>query len=111
MRQTYTIKWRDGTEQRPGIPTPIDGLALVDLGGDCGYSLTHVRSGLAIVYAPSPEPLAMAARELEGIDWTQPGDELTSTVEAVEAFRRARCCPGVDDYSRKGDPSDIEAAP
>lgn len=111
MRQMYMIRYSGEPEPAPGIPTPIPGLALVDLtalGDADGYSLTHVRSGNAVLYAPSPEALAQAFPLLSAIDWTRSGDEVVDDPDAVAAYYYAKELPGVSTFSgRSMDRSDI----
>lgn len=94
---------------RPGLPTPIPGLFIADQ-AESGFSLTHQRSGFAVLWADSPEIIATALTDLAGIDWTRPGTEIQLDPEALAAFNRARLRDGVRAYSNRGAPAvDLEA--
>lgn len=87
--ETRTIRWERGQlVDAPALPTPLPGLSVVAC-PDC-YSLTHDRSGLALIYAESPEQLAVILPKLAHLDWTQSGEDIRDDPDApgvVEVLR------------------------
>lgn len=76
------------------LPTPLPGLVLADLLDDPDrmdrYELIHVRSGLGVAWASSPETLAQHLPSLADVAWTSAGDDLRSDPDVVALMGRLR---------------------
>lgn len=107
--ETRTIRWERGQlVDAPALPTPVPGLSIVTC-PDC-YSLSHDRSGLALVYADSPEQLAVILPKLAHIDWTQSGDDVRAdpaSLDAVEVLREFQKTCGGFGWNTYPDASDL----
>ena len=86
-RATYEVALATVQVECPGIPTPVRGLALVDVSQWAGrdqVSVTHVRSGAMVAAFGSAEAAVEMVIWLgeQPIDWTASGDDLRRTYEA-----------------------------
>jgi hypothetical protein len=74
------------------------------------FSLTHARSGLALLYGYTIGSVRDAAAYLELIDWTRPAAELQRDSDAREAVEQALRCTGTFQFlaAAATDPRDLD---
>lgn len=95
MDKTYTIHFITGqTVEVPGMDGPVPGLALIATPCQCGthdlYAVLHVRSGTALFFNFSPEPLGEHVwAALEGLDWSRSAAELLQDTAVTDAIATA----------------------
>ena len=86
-----TIYYADGvaTDVR-AFTTATPGLVIHESLGDPGWCVSHERSGLFVCMFDDPEQAQGFAAALSGaVDWTQSGQEIQSSREAIERVRSA----------------------
>ena len=66
------------------IERPYPGMAICDTLMPGNYSLTHEKSGMAVVFTASLDDARAAAELLDMIDWTQDGEVLKANPDNVD---------------------------
>lgn len=87
-----TIYNTEGEAKRVrAFTTATTGLVIHESLGDPGWCVSHERSGLFVCLFDDPEQAQGFASALSGAaDWTQPGEAIKSSPEAIERVRSER---------------------